>query len=463
MVVEDLFNSVFNITNTSVVFFNKNQQIEYYNSLLETTWDIPRNLLENGTTIVEFLEILRERQIYPIKDDFNVFCNRILGYFNQLNHTVINNLILSNGKNYEENIVPFNNGIIFIWKNVTELWETVYTLNSYKNLYNRIINNIPLPLLIVGSNGLIENFNAFFCNFFKISQTALNKETHISTLLKALQPLHNKEEVTNYLIGLFLNRKDFNYNLLLLNGLIIEINGFTLPNGNNFIVFRNENKISPTLNFVEIKNHLKDLQEDLILDLERIINNPINTIIGFLDMLKEGYLGILNVKQQEYINKIITQAESIKNNLTYKTELTLYKDVQEISFEQIDVNEIIVLVIQQIKPKLKEKNININLTIENNPTYINTNSSCLNKLLSLTLLHLIEQNSNNCNIDITINTTPFVITFKDTSSTALFSPIELTNSFNLILILKNLELLKGSYKVLSKNKSFRTLKFTFSN
>lgn len=459
----DLFNNIFNTTNTSIVFFNKNKQLEYYNTLMEHTWDIPKNLLETGTGIIEFLEILRERQVYPIKDDFKDFCAKINGYFNQLNHPVINHLILSNGKNYEENIIPFNNGVIFIWENTTKLWETVYNLNGYKNLYNRIINNMPLPVLIVGSNGLIENFNVLFCNFFKISQSSINNDTHISTLLKQIQPLHNKEEITNYLIGLFLNRKDFSYNLLLLNGLMIEINGFTLPNGNNFIIFRNESTISPTLNFKEIKNNLKDLQENLILDLEKIINNPINTIIGFSDMLKEGYLGILNIKQQEYITKIITQAESIKNNLIYKTELTLYKDTEELPFEQVDINEIVVSVIQQIKNKLQERNIKINLTIENNTTYISTNNIALNKLFTLTLLYLIDQNSNNCNIDIIITSNPLTITFKDTSSVALFSPVELTNSFNLILVLKNLELLKGSYKVLSKNRSFRTLVFTFND
>lgn len=461
--MEQLFNVICDATNLSIAAFNRQQQLVYSNNLLTTTWNIPPSYLELGLHINDFLEIVREGQVYPTQQDFNSFCQQIIGYFDDLIQPITTKLVTSNLSTYQQTIIPYNHGLIFIWEDISELSQTTYNLNNYKNLYSRVIHSLPLPIIIVGSSGIIENYNKLFCNFFEIDSSSLPlNEIRVSQLLQQLEPLHNQTIVTNNLLGLFVSRKEFSYSFTLANDITLEVTGFPLPNNQNFIIFRTLNSINPKLDLERIQASLQQLQTSLILELESFINTPLNTIIGIADILQEQYLGELNIKQKQYLTTLITEAETIKNDITSKVELTLYQNLTNLPNQSVDMNKVMVICLQQVKPQLKAKNININFVVNAN-SEVTTNYNGITKLITLTLFYLLEQNLAGSQIEILINTNPLTISFKDTSNSALFSPIELTHKFNLLLILKNLELLNGTYKIFRPNRNYRHLVFSFTN
>ncbi|MGV3278720.1 hypothetical protein ACFX5K_03630 [Rickettsiales bacterium LUAb2] len=460
--MQELFENIFNQANLSAVYFNSNKQLQLYNSKVCEIWGLNPLTINNDLTIVEFFEILREKQVYPEKDDFKQFCSSLLSYFNGLNKNLIHNLILSNGKNFEENIIPFNGGLIIIWEDTTKLWEATYNLNSYKNLYYRIVERLAIPTIIVGSNGLVENFNSLFGRLFNLPLDFLSTYPHIADLISEIDDIPKENDTTAYLTGLFLSRREFSYFLTLNSNLTVEINGFPLPNGNNFIIFKHDLSTNSNLNLETITSDVKNLQNSMILELEQIINTPINTIIGFADMLQQNYLGELQPRQKDYINKIITQAEFIKSELEHKIELTFYNNIDNIEINEIDINEVIVSVMQQIKNKLNSKNIKLNFNLKASTHNVNSNLKILTKLLTLILFYIIEQNNHNASLEIEIKNPKLEITIKDNCKLPLFSAAELSARYDISLITRSIELLNGTYKVLSGNRAFRTLVISFN-
>ncbi|MFL1780355.1 hypothetical protein ABSA28_00040 [Candidatus Hepatincolaceae symbiont of Richtersius coronifer] len=478
-----------------VVSFNLDGELLSYNNYLKNLWKVEEDFLQGNPLLIEFFEVLRERKVYPEKDNFRAYCNNLLQILRSpLNYNQKQHLLLPNGKSLQETLIKDSRSLTFIWEDTTDSWDITYSLNNYKNTYQRIIDKNPYPVVLVGSNGIIENYNGKFLEFYNISSDLIHEKYHIRDLLNFIFK-EDHDETKAILIGNILSGRSFFYKYQIqapsqidlvkqsfnkiLNTLpakskdliatnknekatkphieeLIEVHGIALPNSSMFIIFSNalpQILHKPTY---LLEQSIDQLHNNFIVDLNHSIGAPLNTIMGFADLLANEYIGNLNVRQKDYVNKIIEQANFINTELNYKIMLSDFQSSTAPEIQEIDLDTIIANILHQTKPRIKLKNISLKLDFKNSLKPISSNEELLSKALSLIFLYLIEQNNLNAEMIFEISQEDkTTLTFKDTSKLPIFSQYDLKNRYDINLALKILASLKVKIDYFYKNRSHR--------
>ena len=210
---------------------------------------------------------------------------------------------------------------------------------------------------------------------------------------------------------------------------------------------------------------ITELHNDLIGDLHNMIGSPLSSIIGFADLISNEYVGKLNIRQKEYIDKILIHAENINKELNYKIQLTEFNKLETLNVESCDLNSTVAYLLHQVKPRIAYKKINIKIDIKNTLVNITSNEELLGKALSLIVLYMINQNRNHAEFIIKIkqNEEKTFIEFEDSSTLPLFSHEDLSSRYDIALALNILKKLQISYEYNYKNRSLRVFSLVINN
>ncbi len=447
--------------NASIALFSKEGELLFFNNQLEEMWGIPKNFLQHNIYIVDFFEILREYKIYPPQDDFRKMCQQIVASLTKEDFEETQNILLPNGKNLEQKIIKYSDYLMFSWQDTTEVWDITYNLNNQKNLYNKIIEKNPQAIIVVSTTGQIEDYNGKFLQLFNISSENL----YPSHIRDAFAYININDTDKPQIIGNILSNRSFSYTSNIDDKALV-INGIALPNTSMFVVFSYD-KTNKDIVFdsPELLKNLSNLQNDLVYDLNILIGNPLNSIIGFSEMLKNQYVGNLNIKQMEYINKILDKAQLINQELTYKLDLLELNQIQTIPKDNLDLNIVVAYILNQAKARISLKNINIKINFPPKLSYINSSESLLVKACSLFLLYIVDQNSNNAEITINImqKNNQTIINIKDSAKSPILSDEDVKVKYDVILALNIFKKLNIKLDYSYKNKLQRDISIIVNN
>ncbi len=444
----------------AVALFDSNAELVFYNKALINLWKLPESFLQDKPSIVEFFEVIREKGVMPEKNNFREFCSSMHKIATSpKEHYKKDTILLPNGVYLQEILNKEDNYLSISWEDISETSDMVRNLSNYKNLYTRLIEKNPKPLIVISSNGIIESYNSKFLETFNINSEALDNQIHSRDLLNKISILNNKDDDKALLLGNLVSSRSFSITIDLSEKEKIIVSGIYLQNSNTFVQWDLQNQqlnVTPEID----TNSILDLHKNLIVDLNHLVGSPVSNIIGFADLLQNEYVGDLNLRQKEYMDKIIEKANFINSELNHKIELTeLENESNIVELENLDLNVSISNILFHVKPRLKAKNLSIKLEVQSKLSEIYSNELLINKAFSLLLMYIIEQNSHNSEIQIKLeqNSKETIITFKDTAKLPLLSNEDLKIRYDLNLAIKILKKLNFTYEYASKQRSHRYL------
>ncbi|MDR0484190.1 MAG: PAS domain-containing protein, partial [Alphaproteobacteria bacterium] len=186
----------------AIALFNQNAELIFYNKALVNLWKLPEYFLADSPNIIEFFEVIREKGVMPEKTNFREFCNSMYRVaVSSAPHYKKESIFLPNGVHLQEVLSKEDGYLSISWEDVSETFDVIHNLSNYKNLYNRLIEKNPKPLLVIASNGLIESYNSKFLETFNLSSEILDSKIHTRDLLNHLSILDNKLDEKALLLG----------------------------------------------------------------------------------------------------------------------------------------------------------------------------------------------------------------------------------------------------------------------
>jgi hypothetical protein len=460
-------NLIIDNISTGIVLFDKHKKIKSFNKLIVEIWKLDSNVLFEGMLIGSFFEILRENFLYPETEDIVSFNNKLDVMFAKNNFQSQKNIILMDGRQIEEKFNKFDDFLLITFEDKTNLKNMTYNFNLYKQMLIRIIEKSMEAMLLVDSSGHVELYNQKFIDSFMIDIENMEGK-HINDLLKqTILTDSEKIKLKTAILGITLNNKIFN--VMMENKNEMQVLIIPLPNGSKLLVCKemeiNIENYSQNYSH-ELMQNLENINYQLLNDLVNKAFNPLNTIIGFSEMLSNFYLGSLNLKQTDYINKINKQALWIKNELEYKLEIHNIEILEEKDIEKntIDLEALIAFILYQHKFYIKDKKLKIETIFVNNDNksgdgmFIETNEILLKKAIFLLMLYLIENNVENGSIYINCEKIKekTILTFKDNvSNKKILETKDLLIRYDVALILRILKKLQIKINYGNKSRNFR--------
>lgn len=156
----------------------------------------------------------------------------------------------------------------------------------------------------------------------------------------------------------------------------------------------------------------ENLQKEFINNVSHEIKTPISSIEGFAKLLKDK--NISNEEREEYSNIIIEEAERLSNLTGKMLKLSkLHNQDKIINKQEVLIAEQIRKAISLLEPKWSEKNIKINVSLEET-IFLGDEELIFQVWINL-FENAIKFSNNNCQIDIKefYNNEEIVVIIKD--------------------------------------------------
>jgi signal transduction histidine kinase len=298
---------------SAIAIYGADQKLEFYNHAYVTLWDADEGFLRGKPTFGEVLEDLRNRRRAPEQADFQRYKKERIGLFTSLLEPREDLMHLPDGTTLRILSAPHPfGGLIFVHEDVTDKLALESSYNTLIAVQRETLDNLAEGIAVFGPDGKLRLFNPAFARIWELPPNFLGESPHIADLLERMKPLFDfgdnwgsfKSEIVEYT----LDRNPRKGRLERADQTVIEYSSIPLPDGavlNSYLDVSDSIKVEQALRASNAALAAADrLKSEFVANVSYQLRTPLNTIMGFADILTNQYFGTLNERQLEYARTI---------------------------------------------------------------------------------------------------------------------------------------------------------------
>ncbi len=305
---------------TAIVIFGADKRVKFFNSSYTKMWQLDDEWLSTEPDMSEVMEAQRERRLLPETADFPAFKRSQMKLFTSLIEPHEELVHQPNGATLRMVITPHPmGGLLYTYEDVTDKLALERSFNTLIEVQRETLDNMREGVAVFGGDGRIKLSNPVFARLWGLPDGSLDAEPHVSEVLEQAKDMffHGgdwdafKEEVIGRVTGRETRAGQFE----MTDGKIVEF-GFTpLPDGGMLASYldvtdsiRVERALRERAEALETADKLKS---EFIANVSYELRTPLNTIIGFTEILDNQYFGELNERQSEYASGILESSQRL--------------------------------------------------------------------------------------------------------------------------------------------------------
>lgn len=301
--------------------FGPDMKLEFYNRAYQRLWDIQESFLDSKPTFSDLLEDLRTRRKIPEQANFRTYKKEYLKLFTSLLEPREDVLYLPDGTALRNVIAPHPlGGLMFVYENVTQQLELETSYNTLMAVQRETLDNLSEGIAVFGADGKLRLSNPALAKAWDLKPEFLEKEPHAGDLIDYVKPLLDVSEEhwqakKERMVSYALDRTPRSGRIERKDQIVMEYATVPLPDGsvlNSFLDVTDSARIEQALRASNAALAAADqLKSDFVANVSYQLRTPLNTIVGFAEILSEQYFGTLNDRQSEYTQTIKAESEKL--------------------------------------------------------------------------------------------------------------------------------------------------------
>jgi len=305
---------------TAIAIYGADRRIQFFNRAFTELWGFEAAWLRTGPEIGELLEDMRERRLLPETADFPAFKAERLKQFTSLLEPLEELVHLPNGTAIRELTTPHPlGGLLNIHEDVTDRLALERSYNTLIDVQRETLDNLAEGVAVFGGDGRLKLSNPIFATVWGATAAGLEGEPHIATLVEDARTLYDTgddwEPVRDSLIGMITSREETSGRLQRADGRQLEYSVIVLPDGSvlaRFLDVTDTTKVERALRErAEGLEQADRLKSEFIANVSYELRTPLNTIIGFTEILDNEYFGALSARQKEYSSGVLEASQRL--------------------------------------------------------------------------------------------------------------------------------------------------------
>ena len=354
---------------TAIAIYGPDESLQFFNNAYLQLWRLDEGWLRTKPRLGEVLEELRLRQRLPEVADFPAYKAEILKLFTSLIEPIEELVHLPDGTMLRSMVTPHPfGGLMRSWEDVTDALRLEQSYNTLIAVQRETLDNLYEGVAVIGGDGRLRLSNPEFGAMWEIPADVLGSGPHITEIVDLMRPLlagiedwtAEKERV----ISVLTDRKPGNGRIERLDGKVLDYATVPLPDGAVLLSYLDVTAAINMERALRERNEALEtadrLKSEFIANVSYELRTPLNTIIGFTEILTGQYFGELNPRQQEYGRGILESSNRL---------LVLINDILDLAsieaghmtleLDKIDLRELLIGSLGLVRERARRKNLQL--------------------------------------------------------------------------------------------------------
>lgn len=353
---------------TAIAIFGADQRLEFYNTAYVKLWEANETFLQSRPKIGELLEELREARKIPEQANFpqfkaarNAMFTSLLEPLEELEH-------LPDGKTLRVVITPHPlGGVLFTWEDVTASLALERSYNTLIAVQKETLDNLYEAVAVIGGDGRLQLSNPAFGRVWQLGDDELAAAPHIAELVEWMREFldHGDWETSKAdHINLLTDREGQSGRLERADGSVVDFATVALPDGAMLLSYVDVSDSHRVEHFLRERNEALEtadrLKSEFIANVSYELRTPLNTIVGFSEILTGEYFGDLNERQTEYGKGIYESSQRLLSLIDDILDLaTIESGHMSLELETVDVHAVLDSVLGLTRERVLRKSLKL--------------------------------------------------------------------------------------------------------
>lgn len=279
-----------------------------------------------------------------------------------------------------------------------DIAKKIRKLNLDNQKLNYVINSMSQGLILLDHKSNISIINKACLEIFpqgKIGQT-IYSIINYPNILQEIKTAHQR--IVNSTLEEEINNRNYK----------ISITSIDVGHSSKYPLYW----VGLFFSDISLTKELANVKRDFFANASHELKSPLTSIIGYSQMLKEGFLSSQKEKD-EAIEAILNKANKMSTIVKQMLSLSKYEFKNNINdIEAIDLNQLCQNIVNELQLEIKNKNIQVEI---NKDTFaINMNKDDASSLVKNLVENAIKYNKLNGKISIEIASNNQILTIEDT-------------------------------------------------
>lgn len=355
---------------TAVAIFGPDKSLIFHNNAFEKMWRMDGDWLAGSPHHERVIEAMRENRRLPEQTDFQAWKKGQLNLYTRVIEPMEELWHLPDGAILRVVCQPHPlGGLLFLFEDVTDRFALESSYNTLIAVQRESLDKLFEGVTVFGSDGRLQLFNPAFARIWGLDSAFLGRKPHISDVIDSCGDLMAAEEwdrIRRQILGGAEDRRATMKRLERPDGSVIDYACVPLPDGatlHTYLDVTDSARIERALReHNEALAAADRLKSEFVANVSYQLRTPLNTIIGFSELLEQELYGSLNDQQHSYTTGVLQSADQLRMLIDEILDLAeIEAGVLELKSAEIDLNEMMEAVFSMAKEQARRKDLRVTL------------------------------------------------------------------------------------------------------
>jgi signal transduction histidine kinase len=353
-----------------IAVFGADRRLRFHNAAFRALWDVTPEWLATMGEESAILDQLRADRKLPEQVSYREWRARHLAQY-QSDATREEWWHLPDGRTLRVVAIPADGGMTYVYENVTEQISLESRLKAQAQLQGETLDHLSEAVVVFGTDGRLRLFNPVFAELWHLSPARLREEPHISEIIAECIGIYADRgawESTRAAVTRLEHHGQASGRMVRPDGSVVDYATVALPEGMTMLAFVDVTDSARIERVLKERNEALEaadrLKSDFIQHVSYELRSPLQTIIGFSELLSDPSLGTLTTQQREYMDHIETSSRALLALINDILDLaTVDAGIMILDVKEVGIATLVESAIDPLRNRLAEQRIVLELSI----------------------------------------------------------------------------------------------------
>jgi signal transduction histidine kinase len=357
---------------TAFAVFDSTQRLAHYNQAYVDLWQLDAEWLDTHPRDGEILDRLRQARRLEERAEYRAWKQEWLSAYGT-DKQIEDRWYLPDGRSLHVIAdADGDGGVTYLYENVTEQIALESRYNALIQVQRETLDTLRDGVAVFGSDGKLKLYNSAFARIWELNPRLLDAEPHVEEVISRCRTLYDVpaewERTKAAVTAIVAERRPYDSQFDRADGTVLSCAALPLPDGGTLLTYSDITDTTRAERALIEKNEALQaadrIKSEFVSHVSYELRTPLNSMLGFAQMLAEPAFGPLAEKQREYVDDILSSGTTLRAIVDDILDLaTIDAGTLELKLEPVHVREVIEQARQGVEDRLKQNGVTLDMRI----------------------------------------------------------------------------------------------------